>query len=601
MSNFQHQFLNANRALFLFSVTVLLLSTTTTMTVTRASQQPCNGGGGPVVPTTPLVTFLERVQETALDTFGESEKNFDPKLYVDFSLKSNLSTTVVAFDKLPRSENGSVPAPDLQEFIEKWFGGAGDDLVYAEPVDFVPEPEGFLPKVVNPEVRAWALEVHSLWKNLTRKVSGSVLDRPDFHTLLPLPEPVVVPGSRFREVYYWDSYWVIRGLLASKMHETAKSIVINLISLVETYGYVLNGARAYYTNRSQPPLLSAMVHAIYNRTGDMELVKKALPALLKEYQFWNSGIHKVTIEDGEANNHILSRYYAMWNKPRPESSTIDKAHASKLSSDSEKEQLYRELASSAESGWDFSTRWMRNISDFTTLSTTSILPVDLNVFVLRMELDIAFLAKVVGDNATSERFLVASTARKQAFNSVFWNEEKGQWLDYWINNGTTCEESHTWQARNQNHNVYASNYAPLWIDLLNSDTSLVEKVRQSLQSSGLVCAAGIATSTINSGEQWDFPNGWAPLQHMIVEGLVRSGSQEARSMAQDIAVRWIRTNYAAYKETGEMHEKYDVEKCGSSGGGGEYKPQSGFGWSNGVVLAFLEEFGWPQDLKIDCQ
>ncbi|KAK2664312.1 hypothetical protein Ddye_002886 [Dipteronia dyeriana] len=567
------------------------------MSVTRALQQPCSGG--PVVPTTPLVTFLERVQETALDTFGEN--NYDPKLYIDFSLKfNNLSATIDAFDKLPRSENGSVPVPDLQEFIEKWFGGAGDDLVFAEPADFVPEPEGFLPKVVNPEVRAWALEVHSLWKNLCGKVSGSVIDRPDMHTLLPLPEPVVIPGSRFREVYYWDSYWVIRGLLASKMHETAKSIVTNLISLVETYGYVLNGARAYYTNRSQPPLLSAMVHAIYNRTGDMELVKKALPALLKEYQVWNSGIHKVSIEDGEANNHILSRYYAMWNKPRPESSTIDKAHASKLTSDSEKEQLYRELASSAESGWDFSTRWMRNISDFTTLSTTSILPVDLNVFVLRMELDIAFLAKVVGDNATSERFLVASTARKQAFNSIFWNEEKGQWLDYWINNGTTCEESHTWQVWNQNHNVYASNYAPLWIDLFNSDTSLVEKVRQSLQSSGLVCAAGIATSTINSGEQWDFPNGWAPLQHMIVEGLVRSGSQEARSMAHDIAVRWIRTNYAAYKETGAMHEKYDVEKCGASGGGGEYKPQTGFGWSNGVVLAFLEEFGWPQDLKIDC-
>ncbi|KAK1577198.1 hypothetical protein Q3G72_019734 [Acer saccharum] len=531
------------------------------MTVTRALQQPCSGeggGGGPVVHTTPLVNFLERVQETALDTFGE--KNYDPKLYIDFSLKSNnLSATIDAFDKLPRSENGSVPVPDLQEFIENWFGGAGDDMVYAEPADFVPEPEGFLPKVVNPEVRAWALEVHSLWKNLSGKVSGSVLDRPDLHTLLPLPEPVVVPGSRFREVYYWDSYWVI----------------------------------------SQPPLLSAMVRTIYNGTGDLELVKKALPALLKEYQFWNSGIHKVTIEDGEANNHVLSRYYAKWNKPRPEASVKDKAYASKLSSDSEKEQFYRELASSAETGWDFSSRWMRNISDFTTLSTTSILPVDLNVFLLGMELDIDFLAKVVGDDATSESFLVASTARKQAINSVFWNEEKGQWLDYWINNGTTCEESHTWEAENQNHNVYASNYAPLWIDLFNSDTYLVEKVRQSLESSGLVCTAGIATSMINSGQQWDFPNGWAPLQHMIVEGLVRSGSQEARSMAHDIAVRWIKTNYVAYKETGAMHEKYDVENWGAFGGGGLYKPQTGFGWSNGVVLAFLEEFGWPQDLKID--
>ncbi|KAL5814435.1 hypothetical protein ACOSQ4_025076 [Xanthoceras sorbifolium] len=578
---------------------MFLLQTSTTVAKALSPPQPCSGDTGPVVPTTPLVIFLERVQETALKTFGGN--NFDQKLYVDLSLKSNLSTTVEAFEKLPRGENGSVAVPDFQEFIENHFGAAGDDLVYAEPADFVPEPEGFLPKVLNPEVRAWALEVNSLWKNLSRKVSDSVLDRPELHTLLPLPGPVVIPGSRFKEVYYWDSYWIIRGLLASKMYETAKSIVTNLVSLIEIYGYVLNGARAYYTNRSQPPLLSAMVRAIYNRTSDLELVKMALPALLKEHQFWNSGLHKVTIQDGEANSHILSRYYAMWNKPRPESSTIDKAHASKLSNDFEKEQFYREVASTAESGCDFSTRWMRNTSDITTLSTTSILPVDLNVFILRMELDIAFLAKVVGDNGTSESFSKASLARKAAINSVFWNEENGQWLDYWTNNGTTCEESHTWQACNQNHNVYASNYAPLWIDLFNSDTSLVEKVRQSLQSSGLVWAAGIATSTIKSGQQWDFPNGWAPLQHMIVEGLVRSGSQEARSLAEDIAVRWIRTNYAAYKETGVMHEKYSVDKCGAFGGGGYYVPQTGFGWSNGVVLAFLEEFGWPQDLKIDCQ
>ncbi|KAH9775001.1 Trehalase [Citrus sinensis] len=327
--------------------------------------------------------------------------------------------------------------------------------MYAEPPDFVPEPDGFLPKVKNPQVRAWALEVHALWKNLSRRVSGSVLNRPKFHTLLPLPRPFVIPGSRFTEVYYWDSYWVIMGLLASKMYMTAKAIVTNLISLIDTYGYVLNYARAYCTNR-------------------------------------------------------------------------------------------------------------RKTSDFTTLAITSILPVDLNIFILKMELDIASMAQIVGDNRTAESFLKAAQARKQAINSVFWNKEKGQWLDYWIN---TC---------------------------------IVEKVKKSFQSSGFLGAAGIATSLTRSREQWDFPNGWAPLQHMIVEGLAKSGLQEAKSMAQDIAMRWINTNYVAYKETGAMHEKYDVEKCGDIGGGGEYIPQTGFGWSNGVVLAFLEEFGWPEDLKIGC-
>ncbi|XVF10352.1 hypothetical protein REPUB_Repub07fG0175400 [Reevesia pubescens] len=328
-----------------------------TTTHSLSASLSCSKDSGPVIPTIPLVSFLERVQETALQTYGNS--NFDPKNYVDLSLKFNLSTTLEAFDKLPKTANGSVSVKDLEEFIGKYFKGAGEDLVYAEPVDFVPDPNGFLPRVENPEVRAWALEVHALWKNLSRKVSSSVHDHPELHTMLPLPGPVIIPGSRFREVYYWDSYWVIRGLLASKMYETAKAIVSNLISLLDAYGHVLNGARAYYTNRSQPPLLSAMVYEIYNRTGDVELVRKSLPPLLKEYQFWNSEIHKLVICDAEQCNHSLNRYYAMWNKPRPEASVIDKKFASKFLNVSEKQQFYRELASAAESGWDFSTRWMR--------------------------------------------------------------------------------------------------------------------------------------------------------------------------------------------------------------------------------------------------
>ncbi|XP_057799475.1 probable trehalase [Salvia miltiorrhiza] len=573
--------------LFAFS---LMGNSSVTVTADACGPKP----SGPIVPTTPLIKFLERLQETALQTYGH--KDFDPKLYVDLSLKQNLSATVEAFDKLPRNGSGSVRAGELNRFVEEYLGGAEEDLVVAVPVDFVAEPEGFLVKVESPEVRAWALKVHHLWKNLTRKVSGRVLEKPDFHTLLPLGNPVIIPGSRFREVYYWDSYWIIRGLLASKMYETAKGMVYNLISLVDEFGYVLNGARAYYTNRSQPPLLSSMVVDVYNRTRDETLLTKSLPALLKEYHFWNSGIHKVIVEDAQGSNHTLSRYYARWNQPRPESLTIDTETASKLSSKCGKEKLYRELASAAESGWDFSTRWMRDESDLTTLATTSILPVDLNAFILKMEVDISLLANAIGDSVTAERFREASDSRKMAMNSILWNAEKHQWLDYWLPDST----SHTWNASNQNHKLYASNFVPLWIHPFNSDAKLVDEVTESLEKSGLICAAGIATSLIESGQQWDFPNGWAPLQHMIAEGLVKSGSEKARQVAQDIAVKWIRTNYVGFKETGAMHEKYDVRKCGASGGGGEYKPQTGFGWSNGVVLALLEEFGWPQGFKIDC-
>lgn len=549
-----------------------------------------------VTPSTPLLSFLERLQETAFETFAHS--NFDPKTYVDMPLKSALTVTEDAFQKLPRNANGSVPVEDLKRFIEAYFEGAGDDLVYRDPQDFVPEPEGFLPKVNQPQVRAWALQVHSLWKNLSRKISGAVKAQPDLHTLLPLPGSVVIPGSRFREVYYWDSYWVIRGLLASKMHDTAKAIVTNLISLIDKYGFVLNGARAYYTNRSQPPLLSAMIYEIYNSTGDLELVKRSLPALLKEYEFWNSDIHKLTILDAQGCTHTLNRYYAKWDKPRPESSIMDKASASNFSSVSEKQQFYRELASAAESGWDFSTRWMRNPPNFTTLATTSVIPVDLNAFLLGMELNIALFAKVTGDNSTAERFLENSDLRKKAMDSIFWNANKKQWLDYWLS--STCEEVHVWKNEHQNQNVFASNFVPLWMKPFYSDTSLVSSVVESLKTSGLLRDAGVATSLTDSGQQWDFPNGWAPLQHMLVEGLLKSGLKEARLLAEEIAIRWVTTNYIVYKKTGVMHEKFDVEHCGEFGGGGEYVPQTGFGWSNGVVLAFLEEFGWPEDRNIEC-
>uniref|UniRef100_A0A7N0UL11 Trehalase n=1 Tax=Kalanchoe fedtschenkoi TaxID=63787 RepID=A0A7N0UL11_KALFE len=555
---------------------------------------------GPVKPKTPLISFLETLQKTALATFGS--KDFDPKLYVDLSLKSNLSVTIEGFGNLPKNQNGSVSVDDLKGFIEKYFEGAGNDLEYVQPVDYVAVPVGFLPKVKNMEMREWALEIHSLWKNLSRKVSQEVAKRPEFHTLLPLPGPVMIPGSRFREVYYWDSYWVIRGLLASKMYETAKAIVINLIYLIDHYGFVLNGARAYYTNRSQPPLLSSMVYEIYGVTRDIELVKVALPALLKEHAFWTSGIHKVVIIDAEGTEHILSRYYAMWDEPRPESSTIDIAAASTISNDSERKLFFREVASTAESGWDFSTRWMRDPSSFTTLTTTTIIPVDLNAFLLKVEHDLASLAKVVGNDGIAEIFSAASKARQKAMKAIMWNEERGQWFDYWLSGSSTShQEAEEWRVENQSNTTFASNFIPIWINSFHSDESLVEKVVKSLQCSGLLGAAGISTSLTNSGQQWDLPNGWAPLQHMIIEGLSRSKSPEANKMAEDLALRWIRTNYLAFKKTGAMHEKYNVLECGETGGGGEYIPQTGFGWSNGVVMALLEQFGWSEDLSVSCE
>uniref|UniRef100_A0A0E0BCT1 Trehalase n=1 Tax=Oryza glumipatula TaxID=40148 RepID=A0A0E0BCT1_9ORYZ len=558
------------------------------------------GGGEAEAEAEALLGLLQRVQSEALRAFGPND--FDPKLYVDLPLAADASAAA-ALASLPRA---APSRGEMEAYISRYFALAGSDLVAAaDPPDFERDPPGFLPRVERAEARAWALEVHALWKDLTRRVAPAVAARPDRHTLLPLPGRVVVPGSRFREVYYWDSYWVVRGLLVSKMYETAKDIVLNLVYLVEKYGFVLNGARSYYTNRSQPPLLSSMVLDIYMATGDMAFVRRVFPSLLKEHSFWMSEVHNVAVMDNHGRVHNLSRYQAMWNKPRPESATIDEEFASKLST-AAKEKFYHQVASTAETGWDFSSRWMRDSTDMTTLTTSCIIPVDLNTFILKMEQDIAFFAKLIGESTTSEIFSEASKARHNAIDSVLWNADMEQWLDYWLPTDGNCQGVYQWKSISQNRAIFASNFVPLWLNAQHSgleqfvDEAKSVRVMRSLQKSGLLQPAGIATSLSNTGQQWDFPNGWAPLQHLIVEGLLRSGSGEARELAEDIATRWVRTNYDAYKATGAMHEKYDVVTCGKSGGGGEYKPQTGFGWSNGVILSFLDEFGWPQDKKIDC-
>ena len=168
---------------------------------------------GPVVQTTPFVTFLQRVQLEAHRSYP-NEITPDPKFYIDLSLKlpHHLSTVEAAFNDLTSgSRDLPVPVKKLEKFVHEYFDDA-KDLVPHEPEDFVTDPFEFLLNVENDQVRQWAREVHGLWKTLCYRVSDSVRESPDRHTLLPLPEPVIIPGSRFKEVYYWDSYWVIKSV-----------------------------------------------------------------------------------------------------------------------------------------------------------------------------------------------------------------------------------------------------------------------------------------------------------------------------------------------------------------------------------------------------
>jgi alpha,alpha-trehalase len=307
----------------------------------------------------PLLSFLIAVQTAALASLGGGP-NFDPKFYVDLPLKYQLNVTTKAFQTLSSSssQNATIPPSAFQQFQNSYFDEPGSDLLAYTPVDYTPTPANFVPGVQNQQVRKWALQIHALWLILARQTAATVEKQPDQHTLLPVPQPFIIPGDRFREVYYWDSYWIIRGLLVSGMVDTAKGIVESLLALVEQYGFMPNGGRMYYENRSQPPLLSVMILAIFKRVQDPSLLKTALPVLLQEHKFWTTDPHIVLVEDSVCNVHQLSRYWARWDSPRPESSTTDTNVTAGLSTSRQK-QVYHDIATAAESGWDFSSRWMQ--------------------------------------------------------------------------------------------------------------------------------------------------------------------------------------------------------------------------------------------------
>ena len=170
-------------------------------------------------------------------------------------------------------------------------------------------------------------------------------------SLLYLPNPFIVPGGRFREVYYWDSYWIIRGLLHCGMKDTARGMIDNMFYLLEHLSYVPNGGRIYYT-RSQPPLLALMVDTYVEMTGDTAWALTKLDLLVQEWNYWLEH-HSVQFE-----GHKMFRYYSQEATPRPESYREDMNLVSHLQDTGHKERVWRELRSAAESGWDFSSRYL---------------------------------------------------------------------------------------------------------------------------------------------------------------------------------------------------------------------------------------------------
>ncbi|XP_044731544.1 trehalase-like isoform X2 [Chrysoperla carnea] len=494
----------------------------------------------------------------------------DSKTFVDMRMIHSQSETLDTFNKLMEKTEGKPSHEELKQFVNKNFE-SGNELENATLSDWKENPK-FLEKIKDPVLRQFASDLNQIWPGLARQIRPHVIENPTQYSIEPVPNKFVVPGGRFMEPYYWDSYWIISGLLICEMPDTARGVIENFLWFVEKYGFVPNGGRVYYAERSQPPLLASMVDLYIKYTNDTKWLKDNIDTLEKELKYWLN-VHTVDV-----NGNTLLRYYAPSAGPRPESYRED------LETAKGNQALYTELKSGAESGWDFSSRWFADTDgSLNSIQVTNIVPVDLNAFYCGAVEHISNFYSILGNDKKSAEWKNIRDEFRESIYKVLWSEEDGIWFDVNITTG---------EKRKQ---FYPSNVSPLWTKCIGQNQNMVEVgdrvAKYVSQSDMFYYPGGIPTSSNRAGEQWDFPNAWPPLQGIMVEGLANSESQMAQQLSFNLTERWVRSNLRGFRDTNEMFEKYDCEVPGRYGGGGEYVVQSGFGWTNGVILEMLNAHG----------
>ncbi len=278
----------------------------------------------------------------------------------------------------------------------------------------------------------------------------------------------------------------------------------------------------------------------------------------------------VRLNDGA----LLNRYWDDRPEPRPESYRQDYDLGQGLPA-GRREKFYRNVRATAESGWDFSSRWLRDPRDLRTLETTDLVPVDLNSLLYCSERTIAALRAFrgrAGDAQVAQRFTTAAEQRRAALLAVAYDPDSGFFYDVRWKSGQRVTDRPTLAAA-----------APLYFGLATPEQG--RRVAARLERDFLK-PGGFVTTLIASGQQWDRPNGWPPLQWLAIEGVRRYGRADLAAAARE---RWLTLNRRTYRSTGRMMEKYDVVDLNRRAGGGEYPTQDGFGWTNGVALALAAQ------------
>ncbi|CAH0055327.1 unnamed protein product [Clonostachys solani] len=585
----------------------------------------------------------------------------DSKTFVDMPAIKPLEEIQAAFDKLekPLSNNSA-----LNDFLDEFFADAGGELVAVPEGQLTTDPV-FLNRINDTVIQEFTKKVIDIWPDLTRQYSPSSSSNCTScpNSFIPVNHTFVVAGGRFREPYYWDSYWVIEGLLRTggSFTEISKNIIENFLDFVEDYGFVPNAARIYYLNRSQPPLLSLMIQTYVDYTNDTEILDRALPLLVKEHEFFMNN-RTVDVQVGN-KTYTLNRYAVENTQPRPESYREDYITARNSSyfaesgivypetvplNDSQVATLYSHLASGAESGWDYSSRWIANPEDgardvyfpLRSLNVRNIVPVDLNSIMYGNEVAISRFYNQTGDDTASETWAELAANRSEAIHAVMWNETYGSYFDYNItsssqyvfvpaDNDTAALENSTAPA-GQQVLFSVSQLYPFWTGAAPSylkDNPLA--VREAYSRVGAYLdarAGGIPATNFRTGQQWDQPSVWPPLMHILMQGLRNTPAtfgeddpayQEVQDLALRLGQRYLDSTFCTWLATGGstsetpklqglsdqdvgiMFEKYADNSTNRAGGGGEYEVVEGFGWTNGVLIWTVDEFG-NQLQRPDC-
>jgi alpha,alpha-trehalase len=384
--------------------------------------------------------------------------------------------------------------------------------------------------------------IHDYWPKLVRE------NKEDDDTLIGQPYPYLVPSYEeglefdYNELYYWDSYFMVQGLMDERHKELVVGILENLLVMFERFNTIPNGSRTYLMGRSQPPLLTSFILEVYKTYKlDKQWLRRAISIAEEEYQRVWMGRTKPNarqIYEG------LSRYY-----------DINYLH---------------DLAE-AESGWDLTPRFGRKCLNY--------LPVDLNSMLYKYERDFSYAERVLGNEADAVKWEQAAHKRRMTMNDLMWSEMRGMYYDY----------NFIKEHRGSVSSLAA--FYPMWAGLASEKQAarLVTALRKFEERGGLSTTDQQLTQMVPGSipTQWAWPNGWAPLHLITVRGLQRYGYHEE---ARRIALKWLNTNLKWFNAHGVFLEKYKVVQPDKPPAKGVYPSQTGFGWTNSVFELFCQEF-----------